>query len=391
MIQVDISNIWGEVSLTDLLSVEAELSAAHMAVTQDGGACGWLELPDRFPTAEHMRLLAAAHQIRETSDVLVVIGSAEAQLGPRGIIELMQGPDRNVRRSKGDPLILWAGSDLSTYGRNELIRLLEGRDFSICAIAGAETRLETAVAFRDLRWMLERRCGTAQAKRRIYAVTDPERGALRQMAEEEGWESFRLPAGAPERYGVLSPAGLLPLAVAGVDCMALLRGTQTARKEMDLRSFENPVWLYAAIRSLMARRGKAVELLSAFEPGFGRLAGWHRLLFDRGPMSVFGELPGMESGVRAGRRELFETLLRFRPPVRRVRVWEDLRNPDGFEHLAGQYLDQVEAQVWSDTMTRHSDGGCPVVSIECGSVNEESMGTLIWFMQLAAALCAQLG
>ena len=178
MIQVDISNIWGELSLRDLLSIEAELSAAHMKLTDRNGPgsdyLGWMDLPDRGPTAALMRILAAGHRIREPSDVLVVIGIGGSYLGPRAAMELLQGVNRNLRRSKGDPIVLFAGCSLSTRYWNELMKLLEGKDFSICVMSKSGTTIEPAIAFRNLRWMLERRYGTAQAKRRIYAVTDGE-------------------------------------------------------------------------------------------------------------------------------------------------------------------------------------------------------------------------
>ena len=282
MIKVDISNIWGELSLPQLLSIEAELSAAHMTVTEGSGAgsefLGWLELPDRAPTAEHMRILAAAAQIRQTSDVLVVIGIGGSYLGSRAAIELLQGVNRNLGKGKGDPMVLFAGNNLSTNAWNELMRLLEGKDFSICVISKSGTTLEPAIAFRNLRWLLERRCGTAQAKRRIYAITDKSKGALRQMADEEGWETFIIPDNVGGRFSVLSPVGLLPMAAAGLDVMAMLKGAAKAKKDYDLRSFENPVWLYTAVRNLLYRRGKAIELLESFEPGFRSVGGWWQQL-----------------------------------------------------------------------------------------------------------------
>ena len=239
MIHVDISNIWGELSLRDLLSIEAELSAAHMKLTDRNGPgsdyLGWMDLPDRGPTAELMRILAAGHRIRETSDVLVVIGIGGSYLGPRAAMELLQGVNRNLRRSKGDPIVLFAGCSLSTRYWNELMKLLEGKDFSICVMSKSGTTIEPAIAFRNLRWMLERRYGTAQAKRRIYAVTDGEKGALRQMADEEGWESFVIPGDVGGRFSVLSPVGLLPMAAAGIDIMALLKGAALPRRYSRLR------------------------------------------------------------------------------------------------------------------------------------------------------------
>ncbi len=405
MIKVDISNVWGALSLTDLLSIEAELSAAHMTVSERSGAgseyLGWLDLPDRAPTAEHMRILAAAHRIRETSDVLVVIGIGGSYLGSRAGIELLQGPNRNLRRSKGDPMILYAGNNLSTYSWEELKQLLEGKDFSICVISKSGTTIEPAIAFRNLKWMLERRFGTAQAKRRIYAITDPEKGVLRQMADEEGWESFVIPENVGGRFSVLSPVGLLPMAAAGIDIMALLRGAARAKKEYDLRSFENPVWLYAAIRNLMHRRGMAIELMESFEPGFAMMGRWWQQLFGesegKGGQGLFpacaeltADLHTLGQLIQEGRRNLFETMIRFDPPARKTVIFEDIRNLDGLNYLAGKSLDFVQEQAYQGTMTAHSDGDCPVISIDCGARNEETLGGLFYFFELSCAVSAYL-
>ena len=405
MIHVDISNVWGELSLSDLLSIEAELSAAHMTVTDRSGAgsefLGWLDLPDRAPTAEHLRILAAAHRIRETSDVLVVIGIGGSYLGPRAAMELLQGANRNLRRGKGEPVVLFAGCNLSTRYWNELTRLLEGRDFSICVISKSGTTLEPAIAFRNLRWMLERRYGTGPAKRRIYAVTDESKGALRQMADEEGWESFIIPGDVGGRFSVLSPVGLLPMAAAGIDIMAVLKGAAKAKKEYDLRSFENPVWLYTAVRSLLHRRGKAIELLESFEPGFAMMGRWWQQLFGesegkkgRGLFPAYAELTAdlhsLGQLIQEGQRNLFETMLRFEPPVRKMIIGEDFRDLDGLNYLAGKSLDFVEEQAFQGTVAAHADGGCPVITIDCGKLDEETLGELFWFFELSCAISAYL-
>ena len=405
MIKVDISNIWGELSLPQLLSIEAELSAAHMTVTEGSGAgsefLGWMELPDRAPTAEHMRILAAAQQIRQTSDVLVVIGIGGSYLGSRAAIELMQGVNRNIGRGKGDPMILFAGNNLSTNAWNELLRLLEGKEFSICVISKSGTTIEPAIAFRNLRWLLERRCGTAQAKRRIYAITDAAHGALRQMAEEEGWETFVIPDNVGGRFSVLSPVGLLPMAAAGLDVMTMLKGAARARKNFDLRSFENPVWLYAAIRSLMYRRGKAIELLESFEPGFRAMGGWWQQLFGesegkdgQGLFPAYAELTAdlhsLGQLIQDGRRNLFETMVRFDPPAKKMLIGQDVKDLDGLNYLAGKPLSYVEEQAFQGTMAAHADGGCPVISIDCGALTEENVGALFWFFELSCAVSAYL-
>ena len=191
MIQVDISNVWGQLSLPDLLAAEKEVFAAHQALTEGSGEgsdfLGWLELPTEEETEELRRIRSTARRIREDSDVFVVIGIGGSYLGPRAAIELMQGANHNIGKGKGNPQILYAGNTLSTRAWNELTKLLEGKDFSIAIISKSGTTTEPAIATRALRWMLERKYGTEGAKKRIYAITDPIKGALRQMTEEEGW------------------------------------------------------------------------------------------------------------------------------------------------------------------------------------------------------------
>ena len=278
MIKVDISNVWGQHSLPDLLALEKEVFDAHMTLTEGNGPgndfLGWLDLPAEKETEEMRRIQAAADRIRETSDVFVVIGIGGSYLGPRAALELMQGCNYNLTKgTKGNPQIFFAGNGLSTRAWNELQQLLEGKDFSIAIISKSGTTTEPAIATRALRWMLERKYGTEGARKRTYAITDPVKGALRQMAEEEGWETFVIPPNVGGRFSVLTPVGLLPIAVAGIDINAMMQGAYDAKHDYDLRSFENPVWLYAAVRNLMYRRGKCIELLESFEPGFKMMGG----------------------------------------------------------------------------------------------------------------------
>ena len=197
MIKVDISNVWGDLSLPEMLAAEKEVFDAHMMLTDGTGDgndfIGWLDLPVEKETDEIRRIRAAAERIRETSDVFVVIGIGGSYLGPRAAIELMQGANHNIGKGKGNPQIFYAGNTLSTRHWNELQRLLEGKDFSIAIISKSGTTTEPAIATRALRWLLERKYGTEGAKARTYAITDPEKGALRQMATEEGWETFVIP------------------------------------------------------------------------------------------------------------------------------------------------------------------------------------------------------
>ena len=208
----------------------------------------------------------------------MVIGIGGSYLGPRAAIELLQGCNYNLKKgTKGNPQVFFAGNGLSTRAWNDLCSQLEGKDFSIVIISKSGTTTEPAIATRALRWMLQRKYGADGARKRTYAITDPCKGALRQMAEEEGWETFVIPPDVGGRYSVLTAVGLLPMAVAGIDPLDVMQGAFEAKKAYDLRSFENPVWLYAAVRNLLYRRGKKIELFESFEPGFRMAAALRRV------------------------------------------------------------------------------------------------------------------
>ncbi len=405
MIKVDISNIWGELSLPDLLAAEKEVFDAHMLLTERNGAgndfLGWLDLPVEQETDEIRRIRAAAKNIRENSDVFVVIGIGGSYLGPRAAIELMQGANHNIGKGKGDPQILYAGNTLSTRAWNELTKLLEGKDFSIAIISKSGTTTEPAIATRALRWLLERKYGTEGAKKRTYAITDPEKGALRQMATEEGWETFVIPPNVGGRYSVLTAVGLLPMAVAGIDPMEVMKGACTAKKEYDIRSFENPVWLYAASRNLLYRKGKAVEILESFEPGFKMMGGWWQQLFGesegkdgKGIFPATAEftpdLHSLGQMIQQGERNIFETMVRFDAPEKKLVIGGDVKNLDGLNYLEGKTLDFVDEQAFQGTLAAHVDGDVPVITMDMGQLTAEKMGEMFYFFELACGISAYM-
>ncbi len=405
MIKVDISNVWGQLSLPDLLAMEAEVAAAHNTVAEGTGAgndfLGWLNLPVTEPTEEITRIMAAAQRIRETSDVLVVIGIGGSYLGPRAAIELLQGPNHNIGKGKGDPQIYFAGNGLSTRHWNELMRLLEGKDFSLCVISKSGTTTEPAIAFRGLKWLLERKYGTDEARKRVYAVTDGARGALRQMADEEGWETFIIPDDVGGRFSVLTPVGLLPIAAAGIDIMEMLKGAHEAKETYDLRSFENPVWLYAAVRNLLYRNGKAIELLESYEPGFKMMGGWWQQLFGESEgkdgkgifpatAELTADLHSLGQMIQEGERNLFETMVRFDAPEDTMSIMGDVKNLDGLNYLEGKTLDFVDEKAYLGTVAAHVDGGVPVISVDCGELNEKKLGEMFYFFELSCGISAYI-
>ncbi len=405
MIKVDISNVWGQVSLPDLLALEKEVFAAHMTLTEGDGPgndyLGWLNLPVDDPTEEMKRICAAAARIRNDSDVFVVVGIGGSYLGPRAAIELLQGPNHNIGKGKGDPQIFFAGNGLSTRHWNELMRLLENKDFSIAIISKSGTTTEPAIATRALRRLLEEKYGKEGAKSRIYAITDPCKGALRQMATEEGWETFVIPPSVGGRYSVLTAVGLLPMAVAGIDINAVMAGAAEAKDVYNIRSFENPVWLYAAVRNLLYRRGKCIELLESFEPGFKMMGGWWQQLFGesegkdgKGIFPVTAEftadLHSLGQMIQEGERNIFETMVRFDPPQERMVITADEQDLDGLNYIAGKCLDYVDEQAFLGTLAAHVDGGVPVITMDMGQLDDTKLGEMFYFFELSCGVSAYM-
>ena len=406
MIKVDISNVWGQLSLPDLLSIEKEVADAHRTLTEGTGAgndfLGWLNLPTKEETDEQLRIRQAADRIRADSDVFIVVGIGGSYLGPRAAIELLQGCNRNIGKGKGDPQIFFAGNTLSTRAWNELMGLIEGKDFSLAVISKSGTTTEPAIAFRSLKWMLERKYGTDGAKKRIYAITDPSKGALRQMATEEGWETFVIPPAAGGRFSVLTAVGLLPMAVAGIDIRNVMAGAAEAMDNYNrLRSFENPVWLYAGVRNLLYRNGKTTEIMASWEPGYRMMGGWWQQLFGESegkdgkgifPVSVefTADLHSLGQMIQQGERNIFETMIRFAPPEQTVTVGSDVKNLDGLNYLAGKTVDFVDEQAYLGTLAAHVDGGVPVITMDMGQLNDKKLGEMFYFLELCCGVSAYI-
>mgnify|MGYP000317559973 FL=1 len=239
------------------------------------------------------------------------------------------------------------------------------------------------------------------AKSRIYAITDPCKGALRQMANEEGWETFVIPANVGGRFSVLTPVGLLPLAVAGVDIMELMNGAMDAKESYDLRSFDNPVWLYAAVRNLLYRNGKSMEIFESFEPGFKMFGGWWQQLFGesegkdgKGIFPVTAEftadLHSLGQMIQQGQRNIFETMVRFDAPAEKMVIGGDEKNLDGLNYLEGRTLDFVDEKAFLGTLAAHVDGGVPVITMDCGELNDRKVGEMFYFLELCCGVSAYI-
>ena len=405
MIKVDISNVWGQVTLSDLLAMEKEVAAAHATLADGTGAgndfLGWQNLPVREATEEITRIRQAAEKIRSDSDVFVVIGIGGSYLGPRAAIELLQGPNHNIGKGKGNPQIFFAGNGLSTRHWNELTRLLEGKDFSIAIISKSGTTTEPAVAFRFFRAALEKKYGREGARERIYATTDKARGALKSLADSEGWETFVVPDDVGGRYSVLTAVGLLPIAVAGVDITALMQGAAEMMETCTEASFRCPAWRYAAIRYELYRAGRSIELLACYDPAFRFMAEWWKQLFGESegkegkglfPASVefTADLHSMGQYIQEGKRLMFETVVRLGPSDRQLTVPADEADGDGLNFLAGKSLDFIRDRAMEGTLLAHTEGGVPNLIVETSGRTPADLGQLIYFFEYACGLSGYL-
>ena len=406
MINVDISNVWGEQSLMDLLAMEKEVFDAHMTLTDGSGDgsdfLGWLNLPVETETDEIRRIRAAAKQIRETSDVFVVIGIGGSYLGPRAAIELIQGPNHNIGKGKGDPQIYYAGNTLSTRHWNELCRLLEGKDFSIAIISKSGTTTESAIAFRIVREYMAKRYDEAEMNARIYATTDRARGALKGLADQNGYETFVIPDDVGGRFSVLTPVGLLPIACAGIDIDALMAGAAAEREALFSAGLSNDAYRYAILRNIYLERGRKVEVLASYDPAFRFMGEWFKQLFGESegkdkkglfPASVVysADLHSLGQFVQDGSPILFETVcMRSTPEERDMNVPYEEENADGLNFLAGNSLYKINKKAMLGTLLAHEQGGTETLLVKYDRKDARTLGELIYFFELACAASGYL-
>ena len=365
-----------------------------------GEFTGWVHLPRDYDREEFARIGDAAARIRGNSKALVVIGIGGSYLGARGVIECLCSPNYNLR-AKDTPNIYFVGNGLSSDALGEVLELVADVDFSVNVISKSGTTTEPAVAFRFFREALERRYGREGARERIYATTDRARGALKTMADAEGWETFVVPDDIGGRYSVLSAVGLLPIAVAGIETEDLMRGAARMMERCAEPSFQCPAWQYAAIRYELYRSGRTVELLACYDPAFRFMAEWWKQLYGESegkegkglfPASVefTADLHSMGQYIQEGRRLMFETVVRMGADRRQLLVPAEESDGDGLNFLAGRSLDFIRDKAMEGTLLAHTEGGVPNVIVETDGKTAESLGELIYFFEYACGLSGYL-
>ena len=365
-----------------------------------GEFTGWVHLPRDYDKEEFARIQAAAARIQSNSQALVVIGIGGSYLGARGVIDCLCSPNYNLKK-KNTPNIYFVGNGLSSDAMGEVLDLLEGVDFSVNVISKSGTTTEPAVAFRFFREALEKKYGREGAKERIYATTDKARGALKSLADAEGWETFVVPDDVGGRYSVLTAVGLLPIAVAGVDIAELMAG---AARMMDVcadGSFQSPAWRYAAMRYELYRAGRSIELLACYDPAFRFMAEWWKQLYGESegkegkglfPASVefTADLHSMGQYIQEGKRLMFETVVRLGPSDRQLAVPADETDGDGLNFLAGKTMDFIRDRAMEGTLLAHTEGGVPNLIVETAGKTARDLGQLIYFFEYACGLSGYL-
>ena len=403
MLKLDLSNASSFLPQDYLTSRMDALEKARVMLAEHNGPggdfTGWVRLPVDYDKEEFARIQAAAEKIRADSDVLVVIGIGGSYLGARAVIELLGSADHKLAPNK--PEIFFAGNGLSTDAMCELMDYLEGKDWSINIISKSGTTTEPAVAFRLFKSLLEEKYGKEAACKRIYATTDAHKGALKGLADAEGYEEFVVPDDVGGRYSVLTAVGLLPIAVAGVDISALMAGAAEAMEALAQPRADNIAWQYAAARNALAEAGKSIELLVGYEPSFRFFAEWWKQLYGESegkegkglfPASVefTADLHSMGQYIQQGERLMLETVVRFEKSRGALAIPHDPDNVDGLNFLAGRDLSFVAEQAMRGTLLAHVDGGVPNLTIAVPGRDAESVGALIYFFEYACGLSGYL-
>jgi len=407
-IQFDYSKALTFMSSHEVDYLAEQVKTAHDLLHNQSGAgsdfLGWIDLPVNYDKEEFTRIQKAAKQIQSDSDALVVIGIGGSYLGARAAIEMLTHSFYNQlsKEKRSTPEIYFVGQNISSTYVNHLLQVLEGKDFSVNVISKSGTTTEPAIAFRIFREVLEKKYGKEGARKRIYATTDREKGALKKLANEEGYESFIIPDDVGGRFSVLTPVGLLPIAVAGINIEEMMKGAADAREEYSTPELaQNASYQYAAVRNALHRKGKAIEILVNYEPSLHYISEWWKQLFGESegkdqkgiyPSSVdfTTDLHSMGQFIQEGSRNLFETVLLVEEVQEQITIGEDKDNLDGLNFLSGKTMDFVNKKAFEGTMLAHTDGGVPNLIVKLPDMSAYTFGYMVYFFEKACGISGYL-
>ena len=376
----------------------------HNRANDEKDFVGWIELPTNYDKKEFSRIKKAAKKIKKESDILVVIGIGGSYLGARAVIEALTSSFQNMLTDKQRkyPQILYVGNNLSPNYINELIEYIGDKDFSVNVISKSGTTTEPAIACGIFREILENKYGIDEARSRIYVTTDKERGALKTLADNEGYEKFVIPDNVGGRYSVLTPVGLLPIATAGIDIDKLMAGAQTAQERYNDSNLKyNECYKYAVVRNILYKLYKNTEILVNYEPKMHYFTEWWKQLYGESegqeqkglfPAGVdfTTDLHSMGQYIQEGRRNLFETVISIENSATDIIINKDEDNLDGLNYLAGKGLDYVNKKAMEGTIKAHVSGDVPNIVINIEKLDEENMGELIYFFEKSCAMSGMI-
>lgn len=404
----DYSKAAGFISNEEVTYMEKQvLDAKELLVSKEGAGndfLGWVDLPVDYDKEEFDRIKKAAEKIKSDSEVLLVIGIGGSYLGARAAIEFLRHSFYNVvsKEIRKTPEIYFVGNSISSTYVKHLIDVIGDRDFSINIISKSGTTTEPAIAFRVFKEMAEKKYGKAEAAKRIYATTDKARGALKGLATEEGYETFVVPDDVGGRFSVLTAVGLLPIAVSGADIDKLMEGAQAGRAAaMDKPFAENDALKYAAIRNILLRKGKTIEILANYEPSLHYVSEWWKQLYGESegkdqkgifPASVdlTTDLHSMGQFIQDGNRILFETVMNVEKSQEELVLKEEAVDLDGLNYLAGKTVDFVNKSAMNGTILAHTDGNVPNLIVNIPEQNEYYLGQLFYFFEFACGVSGYL-
>ena len=376
----------------------------HKRANDEKDFVGWLELPTNYDKSEFLRIKKAAKKIKKESDILVVIGIGGSYLGARAVIETLTSSFNNMltEKQRKYPQILYVGNNLSPNYINELIEYIGDKDFSVNVISKSGTTTEPAIAFRIFREILENKYGIDEARSRIYVTTDKERGALKTLADNEGYEKFVIPDNVGGRYSVLTAVGLLPISTAGINIDKLMQGAQNAQARYDDPNLKyNECYKYAVARNVLYKLYKNTEILVNYEPKMHYFTEWWKQLYGesegKDQKGIFPagvdfttDLHSMGQYIQEGRRNLFETVISIEKTKSDITINSDEDNLDGLNYLAGKTLDYVNKKAMEGTVKAHVTGDVPNIMLSIESLDEENIGELIYFFEKACAMSGMI-
>ncbi len=384
----------------EIKGLEGAVAAAHKLCEEESGLgndfLGWQKLPFDYDKDEFSRIKKAAEKIRSDSDILIVIGIGGSYLGARAAIEFLKGPFYNDIAT--GTKVYFAGNNISGSYLSDLLSICEGKNISVNIISKSGTTTEPAIAFRVFRKLLEEKYGEKGAAERIYCTTDKARGTLKALADEKGYECFVVPDNVGGRYSVLTAVGLLPIAAAGCDIDALMKGAQDAVADYSNPDvYNNDCYKYAALRNAFYRKGKSIEMLVSYEPRFTMMSEWFKQLYGESegkdnkglfPASVTfsTDLHSMGQFIQDGTRIMFETVVTIGDCLKDVTIEKEENNGDGLNFLAGKTLSYVNEKAFEGTVLAHADGGTPSLVISLDKADEENLGRLVYFFEKACAV-----